>query len=198
MKGGGIWAETQTSRHLLQQQLGQGVCFYEDLETFRKACSEEKNSWFLREEAEVFCLKIRSRETTLPKPLKLVSLYGLLDRVSQTYVLGCYVFDPMQRTLSSRKQEPEEISISLREKESQLLLALLEAPQYFVSRDDLLEIVWGVSPEALIETRTLESHIYQLRQKLEPQAREPQILVSKDGGYQLVLSEALSCPERER
>jgi len=186
MNGGGIWAATPLSKHLLQEQLGTPISFYENLDEFNRALTLGQNTWFLREEQDAFSLKIRERDITLPKPVKLASFFGFLDRVSQTYSLGMYVFDPVQRTLSPIAQDSKAVSVFLREKESQLLLAFLETPDGFLTRESLLEAVWGVSPDALIETRTLESHIYQLRQKLESNAREPKILLSQEGGYRLV------------
>ena len=53
-----------------------------------------------------------------------------------------------------------------------------------LSRDKLLNEVWGYN--AAVTTHTLETHIYRLRQKIEKDAANPEILVTESGGYKLV------------
>ena len=183
MKDGGFWAASKVHCRLLAEQFPDARP-YENLEACRIALKDGQVSWILGEDQGGFRLQTQNRDMVLSNPLKFKDLQVLLERFCQTYRVGTFVFDPLQRTLSSGTEE----TIPLREKESQLLWTLLESPDFFVSREGLLEAVWGLDPEALIETRTLESHIYQLRQKIESNPRDPQILVSREGGYQLVVS----------
>jgi DNA-binding response OmpR family regulator len=53
-----------------------------------------------------------------------------------------------------------------------------------VSREVLLDEVWGYN--AGVTTHTLETHIYRLRQKIEPEPTNAQLLVTEPGGYRLV------------
>ena len=72
----------------------------------------------------------------------------------------------------------------LTEKETDILRYLYRAGQRPVSREKLLKEVWGYN--AGVTTHTLETHIYRLRQKVDPDPLSPAILVTEAGGYKLV------------
>ena len=52
-----------------------------------------------------------------------------------------------------------------------------------VSRETLLGEVWGYN--AGVNTHTLETHIYRLRQKIERDPATATLLVTAEGGYRL-------------
>ena len=52
-----------------------------------------------------------------------------------------------------------------------------------VSREELLTEVWGYN--AGVTTHTLETHIYRLRQKIEPEPGQARLLLTDAGGYRL-------------
>jgi DNA-binding response OmpR family regulator len=52
-----------------------------------------------------------------------------------------------------------------------------------ISREELLAEVWGYN--AGVTTHTLETHVYRLRQKIEPDPAGPKILITEAGGYRL-------------
>ena len=75
--------------------------------------------------------------------------------------------------------------VRLTEKETAILRYLYRAGQRPVSRDVLLQEVWGYNSG--VTTHTLETHIYRLRQKIEKRSRQRrEILVTEAGGYKLV------------
>ncbi len=78
-------------------------------------------------------------------------------------------------------------SVSLTEKERDILTYLASCTSFESSRNDILKNVWGYVEG--IETHTLETHIYRLRQKIEKNASEPQNLVTTDIGYKLHVTE---------
>jgi DNA-binding response OmpR family regulator len=80
-----------------------------------------------------------------------------------------------------RAGEPVELST----KEFALLAYFIAHPAETLSRDRLLDTVWGY--ENYPNTRTVDTHIVHLRQKLEPNPEEPRFIVTVHGsGYKFV------------
>jgi phosphate regulon transcriptional regulator PhoB len=73
--------------------------------------------------------------------------------------------------------------VELTAKEFGLLVALLRADGRVLSREQLLDTVWGYANAAEIESRTVDVHVRRLREKLGPAARH--ILTVKGAGYRL-------------
>lgn len=75
--------------------------------------------------------------------------------------------------------------VSLSSKEFQLLKFLVENEGGILTRDQLLNEVWGY--DALPSTRTVDVHIAWLRQKLEEDSRHPKHIITIHGfGYKFV------------
>ncbi len=96
------------------------------------------------------------------------------------FQLGPYTFKPAQKLLVTENDK----KVRLTEKETNILKFLYRASERVVPRDILLREVWGYN--AAVTTHTLETHIYRLRQKIEPDPSSAQILVTESGGYRLV------------
>lgn len=71
--------------------------------------------------------------------------------------------------------------VELTSKEYDLLKALLEAEGRVLSREALLEKVWGYDESLNVETRTVDMHIGQLRKKIKSEAER--IVTVKNVGY---------------
>jgi DNA-binding response OmpR family regulator len=95
------------------------------------------------------------------------------------YRIGPYTFRPSAKLLI----DPTEKKIRLTEKETNILKFLYRSGDT-VARETLLHEVWGYNPA--VTTHTLETHIYRLRQKIENNPGQAQILVTESGGYRLV------------
>jgi DNA-binding response OmpR family regulator len=95
------------------------------------------------------------------------------------YRVGPYTFRPSAKVLLDSRGK----KIRLTEKETNILKFLHRSGET-VARETLLHEVWGYNPA--VTTHTLETHIYRLRQKIENNPGEAQILVTESGGYRLV------------
>jgi DNA-binding response OmpR family regulator len=96
------------------------------------------------------------------------------------FTIGPYVFRP------SAKQLLEPIKnkrIRLTDKEAAILKFLYRAAGKPVARQVLLNEVWGYN--AAVTTHTLETHVYRLRQKIEPDPAIAKLLLTEGGGYRL-------------
>ena len=73
-------------------------------------------------------------------------------------------------------------------REIEILKYLAQNSHRPVTRDELLENVWGYSSGSNIETRTVDIHIAKLRKKTEPNPKEPIHLITVRGeGYRLLI-----------
>jgi len=92
--------------------------------------------------------------------------------------LGALVMDLGTHTASVGGE-----TLALTPKEFDLLRALVEARGRVLSREFLLDRVWGYSRASEIESRTVDVHVRRLRVKLGPEGRR--ILTVKSVGYRL-------------
>jgi DNA-binding response OmpR family regulator len=97
------------------------------------------------------------------------------------FTIGPYTFRPGAKLLVDEKRNRK---VRLTEKETAILKYLYRVGQKVVRRDVLLGEVWGYN--AGVTTHTLETHVYRLRQKIERDPSNAEILVTEPGGYRLV------------
>ena len=124
----------------------------------------------------------------VPKPFKfpvlLARIRAQLRQHEQSedavFSLGPYTFKPAAKMLITE----DEKKVRLTEKETNILKFLYRAQDGVVARDVLLHEVWGYN--AGVTTHTLETHIYRLRQKIEPDPANARLLVTESGGYRLI------------
>ena len=123
------------------------------------------------------------------KPFRLgVLLARMLAQLRQhersedaVFTIGPYSFRPAAKMLTSPGSSGK---IRLTEKEAAILKYLLRAGSAVIGRDELLNEVWGYNSG--VTTHTLETHVYRLRQKLERDPSNAEILVTEPGGYRLI------------
>jgi DNA-binding response OmpR family regulator len=100
-----------------------------------------------------------------------------------SYPVGHYVFKPGDKILTDEETGEK---IRLTEKETAILKFLKRAEGATISREKLLNEVWGYN--ANVTTHTLETHVYRLRQKIESDQTKAKIILTESGGYSMANS----------
>ena len=104
---------------------------------------------------------------------------GTKHKLAAPVVFGDVEVDPGTHTVRRGGE-----AVTLRPKEYDLLIALLQRRGQVASRAELLEEVWGYSGE--VYSRTVDTHVAELRRKLEENAAEPRhILTVRKTGYRI-------------
>ena len=91
-----------------------------------------------------------------------------------------FIFWPAARLLVDARSGKK---IHLSATETGILKNLCRASGRLVLRETILREVWG--DDAGVSEHTIETHIYRLRRKVEPNPRRPERLISEVGGYRL-------------
>ncbi len=98
---------------------------------------------------------------------------------------GKLLFGEVEVNLKSCQVSRKGKEVDFSSKEFELLKFFLNHPGETLSRDRLLEEVWGY--DRFPTTRTVDTHIVRLRQKIEPKPDEPRFILTVHGtGYKFV------------
>lgn len=122
------------------------------------------------------------------KPFSLGSFFDELQSSINFYensasgylIFNRYIVRPVKKDIYN--QRSGEV-VKLTEKEVAVIKYLYRARNRIVSKNELLQEVWGYSPD--VTTHTIETHVYRLRQKVEHDNPEAQLILTLDGGYRL-------------
>ena len=126
----------------------------------------------------------------LEKPFKLNNVLNYIDKIStlenlhhsSKYLMDHIVFSPSKKIITNLVTNKTE---HLTEKENNLLIYLYKKKNEEILKNDLLEKIWGVSDK--INTHTLETHVYRLKQKLYKLDKNLSLsLINKNGLYSLI------------
>lgn len=113
------------------------------------------------------------------------SQYATVSETTGNKAQEIYEFGDVRVDVRGMEAQRGGQPLELSAKEFQLLHYLLEHRGTMLSRDDILNNVWGY--DAMPTTRTVDTHIAWLRQKLEPNPRQPQYILTAHGmGYKFV------------
>jgi DNA-binding response OmpR family regulator len=120
----------------------------------------------------------------IAKPFRMAELLARLraqlrifeNSEDAVFTIGPYTFRPAAKVMLDAGKGRR---IRLTEKETAILKFLYRAGAKAVGRQVLLNEVWGYN--AAVTTHTLETHIYRLRQKIEPAGLRPVSRILQDG-----------------
>lgn len=109
------------------------------------------------------------------------AMLDLWQSFSQKVIaIGRVIFDPKTHTLEGQT------SVSLTDKETALLALLCAHPNKYLQRPEILKSLWGYGES--VDTNTLETHVYRLRQKLRQADASCAPLITQGDGYVLALN----------
>ena len=94
-----------------------------------------------------------------------------------------YVAKPFRPAAKLLHDPAKDRRIRLTAKETELLRLLLRAGGQVVEREALLHELWGYRSGVI--THTLSTHVYRLRQKIEPEPAAPRLLLTVGSGYRV-------------
>jgi len=135
---------------------------------------------------KVLALKIGA-DDYVTKPFDMMELLARIEaplRRAQVTSTGktLHEFGPVVVNLRAAEVRRGGRLVPLLAREFELLRYFVEHPGMALSREELLRNVWGY--EASLSTRTLDVHVARLRQKLEPDPKNPQFILTLPGiGY---------------
>ena len=141
---------------------------------------------------KVLGLKIGA-DDYLTKPFEMMELLARVEallrrapgRSAVSLNEGSFEFGPIRVDFRSTAVFRDGQVVELSAREFKLLRYFIEHRGATISRDELLNAVWGY--DAMPFTRTVDVHVAWLRQKLEPNPRHPQFILTVHGlGYRFV------------
>ena len=94
--------------------------------------------------------------------------------------IGPFMFKPRDKILRNRDNDTY---VPLTDREASLLFFLAKHRDNIVQNEQIYRTVWGYG--SILNTHTLQTHIYRLRRKIEENPARPRFLVSARSGYRL-------------
>ncbi len=121
----------------------------------------------------------------LPKPFAFDELLARIRAVLRRYKAGGepFVYADLELNQATREVWRAGNLVELTSQEYKLLLLFMRHPRQVLSREQILERIWGYTSE--IDTHVLEVYIGHLRQKLEAQGGSRLIHTMRGFGYTL-------------
>lgn len=152
------------------------------------------------EQCLVLCLTARGEEVDKVRALRsgaddyVTKPFGLMELLARIEAMlrrrhsaaseGAVAFGQVSICRQTRDVRRQGCSVELTPKEYDLLLALLDSQGAVMSRQQLMKMVWGHSGSVI--SRTVDTHIGELRRKLETDPANPEhLLTVRKAGYRL-------------
>ena len=142
------------------------------------------------QEAEIVTGLELGADDYITKPFSVLELMArikaLFRRVkSGTEIQEVHRFGNLEINFKKYEARKNRKSLKLLPREYEILRCLIEREGEIVSRDELLNQVWGY--DSFPNTRTIDAHIAKLRRKIEDKPEEPKLIVTIHGiGYKFL------------
>lgn len=126
----------------------------------------------------------------ITKPFSVLELLARIKTVFRHTKSGhekpeVHRFGNLEINLQKYEARKKGQSLKLSPREYEILKCLIERKGEIVSRDELLNQVWGY--DSFPDTRTIDAHIAKLRRKIEDKPEEPKLIVTIHGiGYKIL------------
>ena len=163
----------------IEENLNFKIEQYNDLKSNQIDFSELKNYLVISDKTnDIKDCKTISTPKKIDKILEQINIWFLGNKFStqSNIKIGNYFLN-----LNSRKITKDDNELNLTEKETELILFILE--NTFVSLKDLQREVWKHTSE--LETHTVETHIYRLRKKFLEKFKDDEFIKHDKRGYYL-------------
>ena len=148
----------------------------------------EKKSIFLinkKDKEDIFSEKQIKPKSIINIPLSLSNIIQVIESLIReeknkmnNIIMGDFSLDALGRKISFDK-----FNEKLTEKETEILWKLLNKIDHKIPQKELLREIWGY--DETIETRTLETHIYRIRKKLNSIGAKNYQIKNIDNSYVL-------------
>ena len=153
----------------------------------------EKKSIFLinkKDKKDILLEKQIKPKSIINIPLSISNIIQIIESLIREEVnkmnditMGKFSLDVVGRKISLNK-----VNEKLTEKETEILWMLLNKIDHQISQKELLKEIWGYDES--IETRTLETHIYRIRKKLNSIGAKDYKINNIDNSYILSLEKS--------
>ena len=129
----------------------------------------EKKSIFLinkKDKKDILLERQITPKSTINIPLSFSNIIQIIESLirEETNKMNNIIMGNFSLDVVSRKISFDKVNEKLTEKETEILWKLLNKIDHQIPQKELLKEIWGYDES--IETRTLETHIYRIRKKL--------------------------------
>ena len=142
------------------------------------------------QEAEIVTGLELGADDYITKPFSVLELLARIKAVFRRVKSGSGIpevhrFGNLEINLKKYEAQKNGKSLKLSPREYEILTCFIERKGEIVSRDELLNQVWGY--DSFPNTRTIDAHIAKLRRKIEDKPEEPKLIVTIHGiGYKFL------------
>ena len=142
------------------------------------------------QEAEIVTGLELGADDYITKPFGVLELLARIKTVfrrvsSSSEIPEVYKFGNLEINFKKYYARKNGKSLKLSPREYEILKCFIERQGEIVSREDLLNQVWGY--DSFPNTRTIDAHIAKLRQKIEDRSEEPKLIITIHGiGYKFL------------